>query len=232
MLMRKFAATSALLIAAMGVTAGTVNAAPVEEAAPINYTAEVVDGSKSVITTDAGSLVVEDGAFKIKAANGTTVAGTPLTFRLDEFELPIAAEISGNTATLTPQLDPAKAVYKPVALPYENVAPWKTEYEREQAAWSRLTSTISMGATIGTLGGGLAGAAIGCVTGAAIGLVATGVLLALFGAGPLAGCVVGATSIGALGVILGQIFVTAPVAIGAAIQYFATISQPFTPPAK
>ncbi|MFG1768843.1 hypothetical protein ACGFIX_04690 [Nocardia salmonicida] len=233
MLMRKFAATSALLIAAMGVAAGTVNAAPAEEAAaPINYTAQVVDGSKSVITTDAGSLVVEDGAFKIKAANGTTVAGTPLTFRLDEFELPIAAEISGNTATLSPQLDPAKAVYKPVALPYDNQAPWKTEYEREQAAWSRLTSTISMGATIGTLGGGLAGAAIGCVTGAAIGLVATGVLLALFGAGPLAGCVVGATSIGALGVLLGQIFVTAPVAIGAAIQYFVTISAPFTPPAK
>ncbi|MEV0078674.1 hypothetical protein AB0H58_19925 [Nocardia neocaledoniensis] len=232
MLMRKFAATSALLIAAMGVTAGTVHAQAPEEAAPINYKAEVVDGAKSVITTDAGSLVVEDGVFKIKAANGATVAGTPLSFRLDDYELPIAAEISGNTAVLTPQLDPAKAVYKPVALPYEDKAPWKTEYEREQAAWSRLTSTISMGATIGTLAGGLGGAAIGCIAGAAAGLVATGVLLALFGAGPIAGCVVGATTIGALGVILGQIFVTAPVAIAAAVQYFTTINQPFTPPAK
>ncbi|WP_280344463.1 hypothetical protein [Nocardia neocaledoniensis] len=232
MLMRKFAATSALLIAAMGVTAGTAHAQAPEEAAPINYTAEVVDGSKSVITTDAGSLVVEDGIFKIKAANGTTVAGTPLSFRLDDYELPIAAEISGNKAVLTPQLDPAKAVYKPVALPYEDKAPWKTEYEREQAAWSRLTSTISMGATIGTLAGGLGGATIGCIAGAAAGLVATGVLLALFGAGPIAGCVVGATTIGALGVILGQIFVTAPVAIAAAVQYFTTINQPFTPPAK
>ncbi|MCU1641598.1 MAG: hypothetical protein JWN03_1873, partial [Nocardia sp.] len=36
MLMRKFAATSALLIAAMGVTAGTVNAAPAADTvAPI-----------------------------------------------------------------------------------------------------------------------------------------------------------------------------------------------------
>ncbi|MGS2807961.1 hypothetical protein [Nocardia sp. MW-W600-9] len=232
MLMRKFAATSALLIAAMGVTAGTVNAAPVEEAAPINYTAEVVDGSKSVITTDAGSLVVEDGAFKIKAANGTTVAGTPLTFRLDEFELPIVAEISGNKAVLSPQLDPAQAVYKPVALPYEDKAEFKTEYAREQAAWSRLTSTISMGATIGTLVGGLSGAAIGCVAGAAAGLVATGVLLALFGAGPLAGCAVGAAGVGFIGVLIGQILVTAPVAIGAVIQYITTISAPFTPPAK
>ncbi|MFD4458111.1 hypothetical protein [Nocardia sp. NPDC058480] len=235
MKMRKLAVVAALLTMATGVSAGTSVAAPAEqEAAPINYSAEVVDESKAVITTDAGSLVVEDGAFKIKAANGTTVAGTPLTFRLDEYELPIAAEISGNTATLTPQLDPAKAVYKPVALPYENQAPWKTEYEREQAAWSRLTSTISLGAAIGTLTGGLGGAAIGCVAGAAGGLVAGGVLGALVGAVPggIGGCLVGATTIGALGVILGQIFVTAPVAIGAAIQYFTTISAPFTPPAK
>ncbi|MFC8385328.1 MULTISPECIES: hypothetical protein [unclassified Nocardia] len=234
MKMRKFAVVAALLTVATGITAGTVNAAPAEEAAPINYTAEVVDDSKAVITTDAGSLVEEDGVFKIKAPNGATLAGTPLSFRLDEFELPIAAEISGNTATLTPQLDPAKAVYKPVALPYEDKAPWKTEYEREQAAWSRLTSTISLGAAIGTLVGGLGGAALGCVAGAAGGLVAGGVLGAIFGAlpGGIGGCVVGATTIGALGVILGQIFITAPVAIGAAIQYFSTISAPFNAPAK
>ncbi|NKX89261.1 hypothetical protein [Nocardia coubleae] len=231
MKMRKFAVVAALLTVATGVTAGTVNAAP-EQAAPINYTAEVVDESRAVVTTDAGSLVTEDGAFKIKAADGTTVAATPLTFRLDEFELPIAAEISGNTATLTPQLDPAKAVYKPVALPYEDKAPWKSEYEREQAAWSRLTSTIAMGATIGTLVGGLGGAAAGCIAGAALGLVATGALLTLFGLGPLGGCVAGAAAVGFLGVIAGQLFVTGPVAVAAAIQYFTTINQPFTPPAK
>ncbi|MFD4357189.1 hypothetical protein ACFWPX_31905 [Nocardia sp. NPDC058518] len=234
MKMRKFAVVAALLTVATGVTAGTVNAAPAEEAAaPINYTAEVVDESKAVITTDAGSLVAEDGVFKIKAANGTVVAGTPLAFRLDEFELPIAAEISGNTATLTPQLDPAKAVYKPVALPYEDKAPWKTEYEREQAAWSRLTSTISLGAAIGTLVGGLGGAAVGCVAGAASGAVAGGLLGFLVGSVPggIGGCLVGATTFGALGVIAGQILVTAPVAIGAAIQYFTTINQPFNAPA-
>ncbi|MFD5175965.1 hypothetical protein ACFWM1_09155 [Nocardia sp. NPDC058379] len=234
MKMRKLAVVAALVTMATGVAAGTSYAAPApadEGADVINYSAEVVEDSKAVITTDAGSLVVEDGAFKVKAANGTTVAGTPLTFRLDEFELPIAAEISGNKATLSPVYDASKAVYKPVALPFENQAPWKNEYEREQAAWSRLTQTISLGATIGTLVGGLGGAAVGCIAGAGAGLVATGVLLALFGAGPIAGCVVGATTIGALGVIAGQIFVTAPVAIGAAIQYFITITQPYPTPA-
>ncbi|MEV0688331.1 hypothetical protein AB0I35_31180 [Nocardia sp. NPDC050378] len=130
--------------------------------------------------------------------DGTTVAATPLTFRLDEFELPIVAEIAGNTATLSPQLDASRAVYKPVALPFEDKAPWKSEYEREVAAWTRLTTTISTGAAIGTLVGGIGG------------------ILA----------------VGALGTLAGQIFITAPVAIGAAIQYFTTINQPFNAPAK
>ena len=233
MQMRKFAATSALLIAAMGVTAGTVHAEPVAEAAaPINYEAKVVDDSKAIITIDSGSLVVEDGALKIKAANGETVKGAELKYRIDDFELPIAADIAGNTATLTPVLDASQAVYKPVALPYENQAPWKSEYDREVAAFNRLKDTISVGATIGTLVGGLSGAAIGCVAGAAAGLVATGVLLALFGAGPIAGCVVGAAGVGFLGTLIGQIFITAPVAIAAAIQYFSTINQPAPTPAK
>ncbi|MFB8276533.1 hypothetical protein [Nocardia colli] len=234
MLIKKFAATSALLIAALGVTAGTVNAAPAESAeAPINFTSQATD-TQSIISIDSGSIVVEDEALKIKAANGTTVAGTPLKFRLDEFEFPLAADISGRTATLTPQLDMSKATYKPVALPFEDKAPWKNEYDREQAAWSRMTSTISMGATIGTLVGGLGGAAVGCVLGGALGgTIVGGTIVGLFGpfvGGIIAGCLAGAAAMGALGVIAGQIFVTAPVAIGAAIQYFTTINQPFVAP--
>ncbi|MBO0856439.1 MAG: hypothetical protein J2P18_22045, partial [Nocardia sp.] len=65
--------------------------------------------------------------------------------------------------------------------------------------------------------------------GAALGLAATGALLALFGAGPLAGCVVGASTVGFLGTLAGQLFVTAPVAIAALAQYFITTNQPFHP---
>ncbi|MTE12133.1 hypothetical protein [Nocardia aurantiaca] len=229
MKMRKFAGIAALTIAATGVTAGTAYAGPakVDEGA-INYTAQTTDAG-TVIRTDAGSLVVEDGALKIKAANGITVAGTELKFRVDEFEFPIAAQVSDRTATLTPQLDVDHAVYKPVALPYEDQAPWKTQYDREQAAWGRLRDTIGLGATVGTLVGGLGGAALGCVAGVSVGLVATGALATLFGAGPLAGCVVGAATVGFLGTLAGQLFVTAPVAIAAAVQYFTTINQPFTP---
>ncbi|WP_433712996.1 hypothetical protein ACQP2U_01345 [Nocardia sp. CA-084685] len=234
MLMRKFAATSALLIAAMGVTAGTVNAAPAESAdAPVNFTANATD-TQSIISIDSGSLVVEDNALKIKAANGTTVAGTPLTFRVDDFEFPIAADIADHTATLTPQLDMAKATYKPVALPFEDKAPWKSEYDRETAAFNRLKDTIGMGATIGTLVGGLGGGAIGCVLGGIAGAtVASATIVGLFGAfipAAAIGCLGGIIAIGALGTLAGQILITAPVAIGAAIQYFSTINAPFNAP--
>ncbi|QIS01116.1 hypothetical protein F5X71_01170 [Nocardia brasiliensis] len=231
MFIKKLASISALLIAALGVTAGTVHAAPAPEEA-INFTAETVDSS-SIIKTDAGSMVVEDGIFKIKAADGTVVAGTPLHLRVDDFEFPIAADISGHTATLTPQLDMAQATYKPVALPFEDKAPWKTEYDREQAAWSRMTSTISMGATIGTLVGGLGGAAVGCVLGGLLGATAaSATIVGLFGPfipAAAVGCLGGIIAVGALGTVAGQIFVTAPVAIGAAIQYFTTINEPPLP---
>ncbi|MBF6213863.1 hypothetical protein IU433_28715 [Nocardia puris] len=233
---RKLAVVAAMLTVATGVTAGTAVAAPEAPAADvINFTADSTD-TQSIISIDQGSLVVEDGALKIKAADGTTVAGTPLTFRLDEFEFPIAAQIAGRTATLTPQLSLDKAIYKPVALPFENQAPWKTEYEREQAAWSRLTSTVSLGAAIGTLVGGLGGGALGCVLGGIAGAtVASATIVGLFGPfipAAAIGCLGGILAVGALGTLAGQIFVTAPFAIGAVIQYFTTINQPFTPPAK
>ncbi|MFJ9364073.1 hypothetical protein ACIRRA_06610 [Nocardia sp. NPDC101769] len=229
MKMRKFAGIAALTIAATGVTAGTAYAGPASaDADVINYTNQATD-TGAIIRTDAGSLVIEDGALKIKAADGTTVAGTELKFRVDEFEFPIAAEIKDRSATLTPQFDEAHAAYKPVALPYEDQAPWKTQYDREQAAWNRLRDTISLGAAVGTLVGGLGGAALGCVIGGVVFAAATAPLATMFGVGPVAGCLVGASTVGFLGTIAGQVFVTAPVAIAAAVQYFTTINQPFTP---
>ncbi|MFI9504746.1 hypothetical protein [Nocardia sp. NPDC052566] len=216
------------------ISAGTAHAAEPADAA-IGFTARATD-SRSIITIDSGALVIEDDALKIEAADGTVVAGTPLRFRVDDFEFPIAAAVSGRTATLTPQLDMAQAEYRPVSMPYEDTAPWKTEFDREQAAWNRMTSTIGMGATVGALVGGIGGGAVGCVLGGvASATVVAGTVAGLFGPflpAAVVGCLVGAAALGALGTLAGQIFITAPVAIGAAIQYFSTINAPFHPPAK
>ncbi|MFD4444539.1 hypothetical protein ACFWPK_32650 [Nocardia sp. NPDC058519] len=232
MKIKKLALCSAAVIASVGFGSSVASAAPAA-GEPVGFSAHATD-TQSIISVDAGSIVAEDGALKVKAANGDVVAGTPLTFTIDDFEFPIAAEISGRTATLTPQIDREHATYKPVALPFEDKAPWKSEYDREQAAWSRFTSTVSLGAGIGTLVGGLGGAAVGCVLGGVVGAtVASATIVGLFGAflpAAAVGCIGGILAVGALGTLAGQILVTAPVAIGAALQYFSTINQPF--PAK
>jgi hypothetical protein len=240
MKMRKFAVTAALLAAAVGVTAGTANAEPAAPApkAPVtataatgvNYKANVDQKTgTTTINIDNGSMVNDHGVFKIKAVNGTVLAGTPLSFRVDQFQFPIDATIKGHTAVLKPVMDVQRATYKPVALPFEDQAPWKTPYDREVAAFTRMKDTIATGAAIGTMTGLIGGGVIGCVVGAGLGLVATGVVLALFGAGPLAGCVVGAPALGVAGAIAGAILITAPVAIAAITQYLVTTNQPFVP---
>ncbi|GAB0107859.1 hypothetical protein JMUB6875_68600 [Nocardia sp. JMUB6875] len=235
---RGLVAVTALVAAITAVTAGSVNAQPTTgDAGVVHWTASADDRS-GTITTDIGSMDVENGVFEIKGADGTVVAGTELTFRVDDFVFPIAAEIRGLTATLTPQFDLQHAVYQPVALPFEDTAPWKTPYDREQAAWNRMKDTISIGATIGTLVGGIGGAAVGCALGGiAVGSgvsLATGIIggLFFFLPGAVVGCLAGAAAMGALGAVAGMILVTAPVAIAAAVQYFTTINQPFIPPAK
>ncbi len=199
----------------------------------VNYTA-TTNRNSTIITTDAGSLTKDNDTLEIKAPNGTVLAGTALTFRVDDFEFPIAAEIHDRTATLTPQFDLAHATYKPVALPFEDQAPFKTQYDREQAAWNRLSSTILMGATVGTLVGGISGGAVGCLLGGIAGAtVAAATIVGLFGPfvpAAAVGCIGGIVAVGALGTLAGQLLVAAPVAVMAAVQYFTTINQPF--PAK
>ncbi|MEV6139622.1 hypothetical protein AB0L63_26955 [Nocardia sp. NPDC051990] len=232
--MSKIVTVAAGLVVAVGIACGSAGAQPEADDA-VGFTAHATD-TQSIVETDAGAMVVEDGVFKIKAADGAVLTGMPLKFRVDDFEFPIAADIAGRTATLTPQFDMAHAAYKPVALPFEDKAPWKNEYDREQAAWSRMTSTITMGATLGTLIGGVGGGAVGCVLGGIAGAtVASAAIVGLFGAfipAAAIGCLGGIVAVGALGTLAGQILVTAPVAIGAAIQYFTTINQPPVAPAK
>ncbi|WP_227983673.1 hypothetical protein [Nocardia spumae] len=230
---KNLAATAALVAAALGLSTATAGAAPADAGA-VNYTATTTT-TGTVISTDAGSLTADNGVFTIEAADGTVLAGTELSFRVDDFVFPIEARIHDRTATLTPQFDPAHAVYKPVAMPFEDSAPWKTPYDREQAAWSRMTSTMGTGATIGTLVGGITGGGVGCLLGGIAGAtVAAATIVGMFGPfvpAAMVGCLGGIVAIGALGTLAGQLLVTAPVAVMAAAQYFTTINAPFQAPA-
>ncbi|WP_280248038.1 hypothetical protein [Nocardia abscessus] len=226
-------AVATLMGVAICLSTGTAGADPAVDNT-VSYIATGTDNGV-VITTDAGSMHTHNGVFTIRNRSGATMAGTELSFRVDDFVFPIAAQIQGNQALLTPQLDLAHATYRPAALPFDNQAPWKTPYEREQAAWNRLTSTILMGANLGTIVGGLGGAAVGCVLGGIAGAtVAAAAIVGLFGGflpAAAIGCIGGVLAIGALGTVAGQLLVTAPIAIMAAVQYFTTINEPFQSPA-
>ncbi|WP_327110271.1 hypothetical protein OHB12_20940 [Nocardia sp. NBC_01730] len=230
MFLRKIATVSTLAIAVTGITAGNVSAAPQTENGMVGYTATTSEES-AVIQIDSGSMDVENGIFEVKAANGTVLAGTPLEFRVDDFVFPIAADIKGRTATLAPQFDVEHAEYRPVALPFEDQAQWKSPYDREVAAFTRLKDTIASGAAIGTTVGGIGGGIVGCVLGGIAGAtIAAATIVGMFGPfipAAAVGCLGGVMAVGALGTLAGQLFVTAPVAIAALAQYFTTINSPF-----
>ncbi|MFF3569302.1 hypothetical protein ACFYXQ_16150 [Nocardia jiangxiensis] len=219
-----------MLIAALGMgsTAAVAGAAPADPGV-VNYSATRNDKS-IIISTDAGSMSADNGVFKIKSAGGAVLAGSELSFRVDDFVFPIAADIHNHTATLTPQFDLTHARYKPVDLPYQDSAPWKTPYDREQAAWNRMFSTITTGATVGALVGGIGGGAVGCLLGGIAGAtVAAASIVGLFGPfipAAAIGCLGGIIAVGALGTLAGQLLIAAPVTIMAAIQYFTTINAP------
>ncbi|NNH69561.1 hypothetical protein HLB23_06710 [Nocardia uniformis] len=229
MKIKKLAATSAMLITALGLATGTSHADPVTTTpAPVNVSYEAQDESLT-LSTDIGSLNVADGVLEIKSTDGTVVAGAPLRVRVDEFVFPVAAEITGRTATLTPRLDREHAVYQPVALPFEDKAEFKNEYEREKAAWSRMTGRIGFAATLSGLTTTVLGGIVGCAVGAVATTIATAPILAGLGSGPIIGCLLGAAAGASLIGIAGTILITAPVAVASIIDYFTTINSPLPP---
>ncbi|MBF6132144.1 hypothetical protein IU501_03945 [Nocardia otitidiscaviarum] len=230
MTINKFAATSALLVAALGVATGTGHAGAPTGPTPVNVSYQAQERSLT-LSTDIGSLEVANGVLAIKSTDGTVMAGAPLRVRVDDFVFPVAAEVSGHTATLTPQIDREHAVYQPVSLPFEDRAEFKNEYEREKAAWSRMTSRIGLAGTLAGLTTTVLGGLVGCTLGAVAGTIATGVVATLFGAGPIVGCLVGAAAGASLIGIAGTVLITAPVAVASIIDYFNTINAPLPQPA-
>ncbi|SUE28902.1 Uncharacterised protein [Nocardia farcinica] len=146
-----------------------------------------------------------------------------LEFTYDDIAFPS----EGDTARLISVVSMDRARYSAAALPFEDSSPWEAPYDREVAAWTRMTSTISMASTVSAVIGGVGSGVIGCLLGGIAGTALTGPLATLFGAGPLAGC---GAALAPIGAIVGALVIGAPVAIAAFIQYSNTVNAPF--PAK
>ncbi|MFE3002334.1 hypothetical protein ACFXG4_46115, partial [Nocardia sp. NPDC059246] len=88
----------AAVVAATLLPAGTAAAAPEPDDMPVHYKATTTPTATAIVT-DSGSFAADNGVFTIKAADGTVLAGTELSFRVDDFVFPIAADIHDRTAT-------------------------------------------------------------------------------------------------------------------------------------
>lgn len=239
MKLRKFAATSALVIAALGVTAGTAYADPAPapsanstlqtDIAPgIHYNASLVDHSV-VITTDAGSLAARDGQFQVVDATGKVVSALPLSYQRDGLNFPIAAAIDGNKATLTPSTDRAQAT--PIADVHYVDATANPNFNQ---ALSNLGNEVAIGVAVGSLIGTAIGAGIGCIAGGIVsGMAGAAVTIGTLAVpAALGGCLVTGAALGAMGAVAGTIFIGGPVAAVALFQFGSDLATPPAPATK
>ncbi|MGW0183833.1 hypothetical protein [Nocardia sp. NPDC003345] len=211
---KKMAAVSALVIAAMGIGAGTSYAQPARVENPdIHYTADVVDKSV-IIRTDAGSLTTEDNMLQVRDNLDNVVAGFPLSYLRDGLEYPIAVVPSGtNEVALTPSVDPATAQPAPML---HDVA----SQEQVDDAVSNASTQFGLATSIGTLIGTLIGLGGGCVLGAIVGTP----FLAI--PGWIGGCLTGAAVGAPLGAAAGLVTVGGVAGIAVAVEYFNRINAP------
>ncbi|MEU4415546.1 hypothetical protein AB0G00_09110 [Nocardia salmonicida] len=230
----KVAATSALVIAALGVATGTSHAAPAPAPVPafldgvnqgvnqvlpgINWKTGI-EGDAVVVETDAGSLTTANNQFQVRDNQGNVVAALPLAYTIDDLEYPIDAVVDGTRATLTPRTDAASA--RPSTL-LKDVVRQDAFDDAVGAAATQFGIITAIGTLVGTLTGGVAGCAIGGAGGMLLGIP----VLALGGATGVAGCLAGAAVGIPLGAAAGLVLTGVPAAIAIGIGFANRINAP------
>ncbi|MEV0770130.1 hypothetical protein [Nocardia salmonicida] len=230
----KVAATSALVIAALGIATGTSHAAPAPAPVPafldgvnqgvnqvlpgINWKTGI-EGDAVVVETDAGSLTTANNQFQVRDNQGNIVAALPLAYTIDDLEYPIDAIVDGTRATLTPRTDAASA--RPSSL-LKDVVRQDAFDDAVSAAATQFGIITAIGTLVGTLTGGVAGCAIGGAGGILLGIP----VLALGGATGVAGCLAGAAVGIPLGAAAGLVLTGVPAAIAVGIGFNNRINAP------
>ncbi|MGF7120172.1 hypothetical protein [Rhodococcus sp. BE178] len=205
----KLAATSALVIAAMGVGAGTSYAAPAQDA--VGYEAHI-DGRSVVTVLDAGGFhVTSDGKFvEIKNDAGTVLQALPLSYRIGDREFSIAPVIEGRQLALTPETDPAKST------PVDVAGPALPPMPIDLSMLDKLADGVDSAVTVGTLVGTIVGALVGCVAGGSTGPAA---------------CFAGLATGAGVGGVIGTILAAGPVLAYNGWQVFQTMNPAPAPAA-
>ncbi|WP_280429684.1 hypothetical protein [Nocardia brasiliensis] len=215
----------AVVACTAAIVAGSVTSAQADpEPAGLRYTAQAV-GSSMTLTTDTGSLDTADDRLEIRDNDGNLMAAFPLGYYRDNQRYPIAAVIDGNTATLTPSVDPATATPAPGTTDQLHDVALDPTSPAFGAALSTFSTVVGIGTALGTIIGTLVGASLGCLLGGL--LVGGAATLPTFGVltipGFLGGCIVTAIPGAALGAIVGTIAFGVPAIIIGGILLAGTL---------
>ncbi|MFE3257179.1 hypothetical protein ACFXPS_16440 [Nocardia sp. NPDC059091] len=234
--------TAVLAATALALTAATANAAPQPghaENADVHY--EVTrQGDAVLLTISGGAVKLAGDQLVLEDATDRPIAAIPLTYRIDNTAYPIAARIDGGTATLTPDktagqpVPAAQAVTPDQTITTDRAATQVTESftPRDNQALGVFAQRAAIGAAVSAVLGAVLGAGVGCLVGAAAGAVLTSPVMALlvpFVGATIAGCVLGAATLGAVGTMAGLVVAGGPITLFSAIQYFSTILAPCPP---
>lgn len=218
MKLTRFAATSALVIAAMTTAMGTSYADPAPAQAPVGWNV-TKNGDQVIVDTSAGTLSNENNHLVVRDASGALVDSVPLAIAVDGFSHPVAADIDGTHAVLTADVSPAAATPVSTSLP-------GLQQVDLPAAVAGVKDNLSLSATVG----GYLGAATGIVGGCILGAIAVGVVSAptvvLFGPGAIAGCIGGALLLGSTASLAGTAIGGLGALVGNAGQFITLLNAP------
>ncbi|MEV0251726.1 hypothetical protein AB0H76_34415 [Nocardia sp. NPDC050712] len=228
--------TAALATVALGVSSGVTNAEPTPAPHEVRYEVSR-EGDSALLSVSNGKLRAVADQLVLTDTQDTPVAAIPLTYRVDAVAYPIAARIEGDTAILTPSREggvpvaavtPSDVVSTDQAL--QSVAESFTP--RDQGALGVLAQRLTIGGSVSAIIGAVLGGGVGCLVGGAAGATIASPVIALLlpwvGA-TIAGCVLGAATLGAVGAMVGLLTVGGPLALFSAYQYFSTILAPCPP---
>ena len=224
------AATSAMVVSALGLAAGTSTAAPAAPAPVpavpgisvtdlfpgLQYTSNALENAAS-INTPFGSFTTANGEFAIKDAQGTALVSAPLPEQFNTATTAIADATTNVVSTLVPNEAAASTV--PGLHNVDATADFNS-------ALAVAATQFGLATGVGAMAGGLIGLGVGCVGGALTGGFVALPTVALTPVGALLGCILGAGTGAGIGAVVGGAAVGIPVGIASIVQMQQTLSAP------
>ncbi|WP_254205172.1 hypothetical protein [Nocardia alni] len=225
--------------AAVALATGTASAATPGAAAPVvdphalsvqvapgvQYSGNTSDMS-TVLNTPLGKLTTKGGQFQVANSSGQTVFG-----QQNFVTAPKAAAAPSTAISATAPSSPVDTHQAAAAAPNPATEPAKpvddaTKHDPSadfETALGTAGTNFGLATGVGGMVGGLTGAAIGCPLGVVTGGVLTSWTVIGTPIGIVGGCLLGASTLGGVGAILGGATVGIPVGVASGVQMYNTL---------